>query len=245
MSDVVPAIEIRGLEKVFEEGQIRALNGVDLKVARGEFVAVMGPSGCGKSTLLHLIAALDRPSAGTIRINGLELTGRRDLSRYRAREVGLVFQLHNLLPSLTALENVQVPMFGVVHSGRDRAARARHLLQLVGLSGKERVRPTQLSGGERQRVAIARALANDPSILLADEPTGNLDSKAGTQMLDLMADIREQRRLTIVLVTHDRTVATRADRIVHMLDGRVVGEEELRARAPEAAPTVPTATPAV
>ncbi len=229
MSSPEHVVVVRDLVKTYEGGLIRALNGASLEVLRGEFVAVVGPSGCGKSTLLHLIAALDRPDSGTIEVNGRDLSRIENLSRYRAREVGLVFQLHNLLPTLNASENVQVPMFELGISARERRVRAERLLRLVGLEGKERKRPTELSGGERQRVAVARALANDPPILLADEPTGSLDSESGRRLLDLFEELRAHRRLTVVLVTHDHTVAARADRIVRMLDGRVVGEEVLRA----------------
>ena len=220
MSDSL--IEVRQVEKAFDEGRIVALRGMDLSVERGEFVAIVGPSGCGKSTLLHLIAALDAPDAGTIRVSDHNLESRHDLSHYRARHIGMVFQLHNLLPSLTALENVEVPMV----RARGRAAgvrreRARRLLDLVGLSEREGNRPPELSGGERQRVAIARALANDPPILLADEPTGSLDSEAGASVLDLLEGLRRDRGLTVVLVTHDDEVAARADRVVQMLDGAV------------------------
>jgi len=215
------AIEVRGLEKSFEEGRIKALNGMDLAVSTGEFVAIVGPSGCGKSTLLHLVAALDQPDAGEIRVAGHDLATRKDLNHYRARHVGMVFQLHNLLPSLTALENVQVPMFELGRAPRERRRRARELLRLVALEGRERNRPPELSGGERQRVAIARALANDAPILLADEPTGSLDSEAGRRILDLLEELRRERGLTVVLVTHDPGVAARADRVVRMLDGRL------------------------
>ncbi len=228
MNDAAYAIEVAGLVKTFEGGVIQALNGTDLRVQRGEWVAVVGPSGCGKSTLLHLIAALERADAGSIRVNGRDLAEEGNLSRYRAREVGLVFQLHNLLPTLNASENVQVPMFEAGLPAGQRRQRAERLLALVGLGGKERKRPTELSGGERQRVAVARALANEPPILLADEPTGSLDSEAGRLLLDLLSDLRDKQGLTIVMVTHDPGVAGRADRIVRMLDGRVVGEEVLR-----------------
>ncbi|HEY7561794.1 MAG TPA: ABC transporter ATP-binding protein [Gaiellaceae bacterium] len=194
---------------------------MDLAVRPGEFVAIVGPSGCGKSTLLHLIAALDRPDVGEILVGGHDLGTRRDLNHYRAQHVGMVFQLHNLLPTLTALENVQVPMFEEGISARERKERARALLAAVGLEGRERNRPPELSGGERQRVAIARALANEPPILLADEPTGSLDSEAGGHVLDLLDRLRRERGLTIVLVTHDAQVAARADRVVRMLDGRL------------------------
>ncbi len=225
MSDSTPIIEIRGLVKTFEKGIVRALDGAELTVAAGEFVAVAGPSGCGKSTLLHLIAALDRPDAGTIRVNGRDLAQERNLSRYRAREIGLVFQLDNLLPTLGAGENVQVPMFELRISAAERRRRARELLRQVGLSDKEKNLPTELSGGERQRVAVARALANDPPILLADEPTGRLDSRSEASVLELLAELRHSRGLTVVLVSHDAGVAGQADRILRMLDGRIVGEE--------------------
>jgi ABC-type lipoprotein export system ATPase subunit len=214
------AISARGLRKSFEGGRIVALAGMDLDVEPGEFVAIVGPSGCGKSTLLHLIAALDLPDAGTIRVGGHDLAAGRELTHYRARHVGMVFQLHNLLPALTASENVQLPMFELGLRARERRERAESLLGLVGLVGRAGSRPPQLSGGERQRVAIARALANEPPILLADEPTGSLDSTAGTLVLDLLDELRRARELTLVLVTHDAAVAARADRVVRMLDGR-------------------------
>jgi len=239
MSNPQPAIEIRGLVKTFEGGLVRALDGVELTVAPGEFVAVVGPSGCGKSTLLHLIAALDRPDEGAINVNGRDLAHDRNLARYRAREVGLVFQLDNLLPTLGASENVQVPMFEIDLSAAERRERAGALLTQVGLAKKAKNLPTELSGGERQRVAIARALANDPAILLADEPTGRLDSQSGRMVLDLLQELRQRRGLTVVLVTHETSVAQRAHRIVRMLDGRIVGEEVL-AKPPGPSATAPS-----
>jgi putative ABC transport system ATP-binding protein len=220
-----PAIEIQDLTKTFEDGRVKALLDADLVVQEGEFIAVIGPSGCGKSTLLHLIAALDRPDSGTILVNGHDLRTERDLSHYRATEVGLVFQLDNLLPTLSASENVQVPMFETHLSATQRRQRAAELLDMVNLSDKLKNRPPQLSGGERQRVAIARALANDPHILLADEPTGRLDSESGRRILDLIRDLQVSRQLTTVLVTHDPAIASRADRIVRMLDGRTIDAE--------------------
>jgi putative ABC transport system ATP-binding protein len=216
-----PAIECIDVVKTYEEGRIKALGGMFLTVSSGELVAVVGPSGCGKSTLLHLIAALDRPDSGTVHVAGHDLAREARLDHYRARHVGLVFQLHNLLPTLSACENVQVPMFELDLRARDREKRAAQLLEVVGLGDRLHSRPATLSGGERQRVAIARALANDPQILLADEPTGSLDSDAGRNVLDLIERIREERGTTIVLVTHDAGVAARAERIVRMLDGRV------------------------
>lgn len=242
MSDSQPAIEVLGLVKTFEKGLIRALDGTDLAVAPGEFVAVVGPSGCGKSTLLHLLAALDRPDAGTIRVNGHDLAQERNLSRYRARQIGLVFQLDNLLPTLGASENVQVPMFELGLSARERRERARELLRQVGLGKKGKNLPAELSGGERQRVAIARALANDPPVLLADEPTGRLDTESGRRVLDLLEDQRQSRGLTVVLVTHEADVAQRAQRIVRMLDGRIVGEEMLAGPSADSLPAPSSGT---
>ena len=228
MSD--PAILVRDVAKAYEGGRIQALCGADLEVGPGEFVAIMGPSGCGKSTLLHLIAALDRPDRGHIHVMGVDTDRVRDLSAYRAHTIGMVFQLHNLLPSLSASENVQVPMFETGRSRRERRRRADALLEMVGLAGRARNRPEGLSGGERQRVAIARALANEPPVLLADEPTGSLDSRAGRHVMDLLERLRRERGLTVLLVTHAPGVAARADRVVHMLDGRIAP-----VRAPEPA----------
>jgi putative ABC transport system ATP-binding protein len=220
MSDAVVVAE--GLVKRYDEGRIVALDGMSLAVAGGEHVAIVGPSGCGKSTLLHLVAALDRPDAGRLVVAGHDLAREADLSHFRARHVGIVFQLHNLLPTLTALENVEIPMFELGVGRRERGERARDLLALVGLEQREGNRPAELSGGERQRVAIARALANEAPIVLADEPTGALDSRAGAGVLDLLERIRAERGATLVVVTHDAGIAARADRVVRMLDGRAL-----------------------
>ena len=214
-------IDVRNVVKTYDEGRTRALDGVNFQVERGEFVSITGPSGCGKSTLLHAIAALERPDSGTIYVNGDEITSQRDLSRYRARSIGLIFQLHNLLPNLTASENLQVPMYETDLSASARRRRAEELLALVDLGDKAGKRPTQLSGGERQRVAIARALANDPGIILADEPTGNLDSKAGQQAMAVLRNVQRQQAVTLVLVSHNRQIAAAADRTVYMLDGKI------------------------
>lgn len=229
MSDVaVPAIEIRHLTKVFDAARVRALDDVSLQIGPQEWVALTGPSGSGKSTLLHLVAALDEPSSGEIFINGRALSSYGNLNRYRSHEVGFVFQLHNLLPNLSALQNVQIAMVGQGLGRRASAERAHELLDSVGLVARERLRPPALSGGERQRVAIARALANGPSILLADEPTGSLDAAAADSVMELFTRIRSQRKLTILLVTHDPRVADHADRIIQMRAGRVFVSEEAR-----------------
>jgi putative ABC transport system ATP-binding protein len=217
-------IDVQDVVKTYEEGRIHALHGATLQVRDGEFVAITGPSGCGKSTLLHLIAALDRPDSGRILVDGMDLAEVPDLSLYRSHRVGLVFQLHNLLPTLSASANVQIPMYEAKLSFWERRAKAQRLLEAVGIGDRANTPPIKLSGGERQRVAIARALANDPPILLADEPTGNLDSKAGEMVLDLLRTIQRERGVTLVLVSHDAQIASAAERIVRMLDGRVVDE---------------------
>ncbi|MCX5729614.1 MAG: ABC transporter ATP-binding protein [Nitrospirae bacterium] len=196
---------------------------MDFTVGRGEFVALVGPSGSGKSTLLNLVGALDKPTAGDISVGGLSLGQAPELQRVRHRRenVGFIFQSFNLLPTLSAVENVETPMMLAEVGKRDRRARALSLLESVSLSGRASHKPNQLSGGEKQRVAIARALANRPSLLLADEPTGNLDSKTGTAILDMLCCLLRREQLTMVLVTHDPQVAARADRIIHLHDGRI------------------------
>ncbi len=221
-----PAVLARGLVKKYEGGRIAALDGLNLDVGRGEFVAISGPSGSGKSTLLNMITAIDRPDTGTLEVCGRNVgtfsSGEADV--FRASEVGLVFQLHNLLANLTALENVQVPMLSCGLAGGERAARAMALLEQVGLADRSDALPPKLSGGERQRVAVARALANRPALLLADEPTGALDSKSGEQLVDLLCALQRDIGMTLVVVTHEDTVARRAGRVVHMLDGKIVDD---------------------
>jgi putative ABC transport system ATP-binding protein len=226
-----PIIHLRGVVKTYEEGRLRALDGVDVDIEAGEFVAIVGPSGCGKSTLLNMIAALDRPDDGIIEVAGHDLTGRRDLDHFRREDIGLVFQLDNLLPTLTATENVEVAMFGQVGSRHRRRQRALQLLALVGLEDRAGERPPKLSGGERQRVAIARALANHAPIILADEPTGRLDSHTGGQVMDLLERLQREQGVTLVVVSHDPTVSSRADRILHMLDGRITTDDQVGAVA--------------
>lgn len=223
-------IEVTDLHKHYDRGRVHALDGLDLQVARGELLAVTGPSGSGKSTLLHLLAALDSPTSGRIVVGGEDLAALRVPNRYRRDRIGLVFQLHNLLPHLTAQQNVEIAMIG---TSRRRAAmrqRAADLLDEVGLARHLHRKPPELSGGERQRVAIARALANEPSLLLADEPTGSLDSEAVGATLAQFRALRDDRGVTVVLITHDRDVAASADRLVTIRDGRVVGD--VRAERP-------------
>jgi putative ABC transport system ATP-binding protein len=212
------AITVTGVRKSFEDGRVRALRDVSFTVDPGEIVALTGASGSGKSTLLNLLGALDTPDAGVIEIDGRPLGELGDPSSYRAETVGFVFQSHNLLPTLTAGENVQIPMFGR-RPRREREARAKDLLREVELEQRLSARPTVLSGGERQRVAIARALANEPRLLLADEPTGALDSVTGAHVLELLDRLRRAHGMTIVLVTNDNEVAAHADRTLRLSDG--------------------------
>jgi len=216
-------IETKNLVKVYGDGaKIRALDGVDLTIERGEFVAIMGPSGSGKSTLLNMLGALDRPTEGQVIIDGQDLAQVKDLDRFRARTVGFVFQLHNLIPTLNALENVEVPMMGQIASQRKRRNRGKELLELVGLADRMHHLPNQLSGGQRQRVAIARSLANKPALILADEPTGNLDSQSGKDVIALMHQLNEELGTTFIIVTHDPAVSRQTHRVLVMHDGLIV-----------------------
>jgi lipoprotein-releasing system ATP-binding protein len=218
-------LRAQGLRKTFVVGaeRLEVLKGIDLAVGRGEFVAVVGPSGAGKSTLLHLLGALERPSAGVVAYGGLLLgdLSEEALARFRNRTVGFVFQFHHLLPEFTALENVMLPLLIGRRGASEARGRAESLLHAVGLGDRLRHTPTELSGGEQQRVAMARALAAEPAILLADEPTGNLDSKTGEGVFDLLRQLNRERELTVVMVTHNESLSRRADRVVRMEDGRL------------------------
>jgi putative ABC transport system ATP-binding protein len=228
------AIALSGVARRFRidaEQSITALDGVSLEIVDGSAVALQGPSGSGKSTLLHVIGALDRPDEGTVTVGGVQLGGlsRRELAAHR-RRVGFVFQRFNLLPALTVVDNAMAPVLPY-RVAFDKETRARELLAAVGLDGRETSLPSRLSGGQQQRVAIARALINDPAIVLADEPTGNLDSRTGAEIVDLLLDLRAERGMTVVLATHDSQVAARCDRVVRLLDGRVSDDVDLRAAA--------------
>lgn len=215
-------IQIKNLKKSFDNGKIIALNGIDLNIKKGEFVSIIGPSGSGKSTLLNMLGALDRPDGGYIKVAGYDLSKTRDLNYFRSKEIGFVFQMHNLIPNLKVVENVEIPMYERKLSNKKMREKALKLLEDVNLLNKAERKPTELSGGERQRVAIARALANDPSIILADEPTGSLDSKTGKMILQGIKDIHKKENVTLIIVTHDLSVAEQADRVISVLDGRIV-----------------------
>jgi len=218
-------VETRDLTRIYGDGeQVKALDGVNLKVKMGEFMAVMGPSGSGKSTLLNMIGALDLPTRGQVMINGQDLKNIRDKDNFRSHTVGFMFQLHNLIPTLTARENIEVPMIGHA-SLRARRKRSDELLALVDLSERMNHLPGQLSGGQRQRVAVARALANKPPLILADEPTGSLDSVAGDDLMHLLSDLNQSQGVTFLIVTHDPSIARQTRRIIVMADGRIVRED--------------------
>ncbi len=219
-------IELIDVYKIYRTPyyEVRALDGVTMSVEDGEFVVIMGPSGSGKSTLLNMIGCLDKPTSGRVLINGVETSklNDRQLTELRRDTIGFIFQTFNLIPTLTAFENVELPMIFKGISRRKREEKARELLNLVGLEDVADRKPNEMSGGQQQRVAIARALANDPIILLCDEPTGNLDTKTGKQVMDLIKQQNEERGVTVVLVTHDPALSVYGDRVVNIRDGRIV-----------------------
>jgi putative ABC transport system ATP-binding protein len=220
-----PAVRAENLHKSYLLGAtaIGALRGVDLTIQRGEFVALMGPSGCGKTTLLNLIGATDLPSRGRLAIDGVDLAGLSDddLADLRRDRIGIVFQFHNLIPTLTARENVEIPLQFKGVGAADRRRRAEALLERVGLKDRADHQPAELSGGEQQRVSIARALANQPALVLLDEPTGDLDSATGREIIGLLLDLNAREKVTLVIATHDASVAARSSRIVRLRDGRL------------------------
>ncbi len=230
-------IELAQVERVYRRGKtwVRALDKVSLKVPAGQFLSIMGPSGSGKSTLLNMVGALDGPTSGTVCVGGRDI-GKlpdRELARFRREQIGFVFQFFNLMPTLTALENVMLPALLSGRTVKQTREKAASLLSAVGLETRSAHRPDELSGGEMQRVAIARALVVDPQIVLGDEMTGNLDSRSGKEILDLVRDISKKKKLTVLMVTHDENSARIGDRIVRLADGRIVGDDEM-ARAPAA-----------
>ncbi len=231
MSDV-PMVRAVNAEKVYNSGpvEVHALQGVSLEIPRGEMVAIMGPSGCGKTTLLNCFSGLDDLTSGDVLIEGVSLASMDDdtKSRYRSRRMGFVFQSYNLLPVLTTVENVELPLLVARAPAREARAKAKALLDAVELRGWEDHKPAQLSAGQQQRVAIARALVNDPAIVWADEPTGNLDSETSVQIMDLLVRLNREQGQTLVLVTHDAVVSGRAHRILRMRNGRIVEEQRLR-----------------
>lgn len=222
-------IELVNVRKIYKMGEVEvpALNRVNLRVKTGEFMSVMGPSGSGKTTLLHLIGALDRPTEGRVLIKGADISKQNDneLAELRNQEIGFVFQFFNLIPRMTAVENVELPMAFAGIPREKRRKKATELLEKVGLGDRVNHRPTELSGGEQQRIAVARALVNDPSLVLCDEITGNLDTKTGEEILRLLREMNKEQQQTFVIVTHDPTVASSTDRISYMQDGMIVKEE--------------------
>ena len=220
--DDTVVLKVVDVSKNYAEAGLPALGGVSFFVHAGEFIAILGPSGCGKTTLLQILGTLDTPTSGQLFIHGRLYNEKFDRQAYRAKNVGFIFQSFHLLPTFTALENVQIPMLEMPWPPKERTARARDLLQLVGLEDRENYLPSKLSGGQRQRVAIARSLANRPSVLLADEPTGNLDSESSGAVMDLLCRIHREQGMTILMVTHNHDVAKLATRQIHMRDGIIV-----------------------
>jgi putative ABC transport system ATP-binding protein len=241
-----PVLRARGVTKAYGDGDswLQALRGVNLEVGRGELVAVTGPSGCGKTTLLHCLSGLDDIDAGRVELGGRDLFTRSDAKRaqHRAKSMGFVFQAFNLVPVFSAAENVELPLLLGGIRGREARRRARAMLGRVGLSGRAAHRPHELSGGEQQRVAVARALVADPEIVWADEPTGSLDSAMATVVMDLLCDLHAERRTTIMLVSHDEAVFSRAGRLLRMWDGSIVSDSQRSPTAPAAAPVGAVAT---
>ena len=219
-------VEVKNLTKTYEKGKVKALNGINFTIKKGEFVSIIGPSGSGKSTLLHMLGALDIPDSGEIIIDGENIQKSKKLNKFRSDKVGFIFQLHNLIPNLSAVENIEIPMYTQKINTKEQRQKALKLLDDVGLKDKSQMKPNQLSGGERQRVAIARSFANDPKIILADEPTGSLDSKNSTKILEKLYKLNKEKQVTLIIVTHDMNVAKLADRVIEVLDGQILENKE-------------------
>jgi len=226
MTDLV--IETHNLKKIYKMGEVevRALDGIDIQIERGSIISIMGPSGSGKSTLMNLLGCLDRPSEGEYILDGVNVANMKDdqLADVRNRKVGFVFQSFNLLPRQTSMANVELPL-RYAGETKDRRAKAAQALQAVGLADRMTHKPTELSGGQQQRVAIARALVNNPAIIMADEPTGNLDSKSGREIMELILNLNKTQKTTIIIVTHDQAIAEQTQRIIRLRDGKVLEEE--------------------
>ncbi len=220
-----PLISLFDVVKEYDKGTVKALNGINLDIFEGEFVSIIGPSGSGKSTLLNMLGALDKPTRGKIYIDGIDLVKEKDLSEFRQEKIGFVFQLHNLIPNLSVFDNVQIPLLPTGMSNKEMKERASEIIRAVGLEDKKKQRPNKLSGGQRQRVAIARALVNNPSIILADEPTGSLDSKTGEMILNLLMEMHERYNVTLIIVTHDNDVANLAERTIKIKDGQIIEDK--------------------
>ena len=218
-------ISLKDVLKQYDNGEVTALNHIDLAIEKGSFVSIIGPSGSGKSTLLNMLGALDNPDSGEIIIDGIDLSKEKDLSDFRREKIGFVFQLHNLLPNLTVKENVEIPLVGSGLSENEKEKRALTYIESVGLLDKKDNKPNKLSGGQRQRVAIARALVNNPSIILADEPTGSLDSKTGQMVLDILKNMHQKYNATLIIVTHDIEVAKLAERTIVIKDGAIIEDK--------------------
>ena len=220
-----PLISLFDVVKEYDKGTVKALNGINLDIFEGEFVSIIGPSGSGKSTLLNMLGALDKPTRGKIYIDGIDLVKEKDLSQFRQEKIGFVFQLHNLIPNLSVFDNVQIPLLPTGMSNKEMKEKASEIIRAVGLEDKKKQRPNKLSGGQRQRVAIARALVNNPSIILADEPTGSLDSKTGEMILNLLMEMHERYNVTLIIVTHDNGVAALAERTIKIKDGQIIEDK--------------------
>lgn len=225
MTNVV--IELQGVKKIYKMDGVEthALRGVDLKIKKQEFIGIMGPSGSGKSTLLHMIGALDKPTCGKIILDGVDISTLKesDLARLRGRKIGFIFQFYNLHPNLTAFENIELPMIIIEKEKEERRKKTLDLLKAVGLENRADHLPSQLSGGEHQRVAIARSLANEPEIILADEPTGNLDTKTEAEIMKYLLKLQKERQMTVAVITHEMEIAKYAERIVDIVDGKIAG----------------------